>query len=114
MSSAGLADVARKVTSTIPIVAVASGDLEGTGLVASLRRPGGYVTGLQVLSPALMSKRLEPLKQFLSRRLRALHLATSRSSTTRLMRSEFGFTGLRSAIRKSSHPRLRRELAIRP
>src|SRR5262249_17825376 len=40
VSSAGLADVARKVTSTIPIVAVAAGDLEGTGLVVSLRRPG--------------------------------------------------------------------------
>jgi putative tryptophan/tyrosine transport system substrate-binding protein len=51
VSSAGLADVARKVTSTIPIVAVAAGDLEGTGLVVSLRRPGGNVTGLQVLPP---------------------------------------------------------------
>jgi hypothetical protein len=43
-ASAGLADVGRKVTSTIPIVVVAAGDLEGTGLVASLRRPGGNVS----------------------------------------------------------------------
>jgi putative ABC transport system substrate-binding protein len=63
VTSAGLADVGRKVTSTIPIVVIAAGDLDGTGLVASPRRPGGNVTGLQVLSPALMSKRLELLKQ---------------------------------------------------
>jgi hypothetical protein len=126
VTSAGLADVCRKVTSTIPIVVVAAGDLESAGLVASLRRPGGNVTGLQALSPELMNKRLELLKQLvpnltrvgviLSPRLRALHPATSRSSTTRLMCWEFGFTGSRSAVRKSSPPPLRqwREMVIRP
>jgi putative tryptophan/tyrosine transport system substrate-binding protein len=63
VTTAGLADLARKATSTIPIVVVSAGDLEGTGLVASLRRPGGNVTGLQILSPTLMSKRLELLKE---------------------------------------------------
>ena len=61
--TAGLAAVARKATDTIPIVVVNAGELEGTGLIASLRRPGGNVTGTQILSPELMSKRVEILKQ---------------------------------------------------
>jgi putative ABC transport system substrate-binding protein len=60
-STAGLAAVAHEATSTIPIVA-SGGDLEGTGLISSLRRPGGNVTGIQILSPELMSKRLDLLK----------------------------------------------------
>jgi putative ABC transport system substrate-binding protein len=61
--SAGLASVAHQVTSTVPIVTTVAGELEGTGLIASLRRPGGNVTGMQILSPELMSKRMELLKQ---------------------------------------------------
>lgn len=61
--TAGLAAIARNATSTIPIVVVNAGELEGTGLIASLRRPGGNVTGTQILSPELMSKRVEILKQ---------------------------------------------------
>lgn len=61
--TAGLAAIARKATNTIPIVVVNAGELEGTGLIASLRRPGGNVTGTQILSPELMSKRVEILKQ---------------------------------------------------
>jgi putative ABC transport system substrate-binding protein len=63
-STAGLAAVARKVTATIPIV-TSGGDLEGAGLVSSLRRPGGNVTGIQILSPELMSKRLDLLKHLI-------------------------------------------------
>jgi putative ABC transport system substrate-binding protein len=61
--SAGLAEVLRKVTRTIPIVTMSAGDLEGTGLIASLRRPGGNVTGIQLLSPELMSKRMDLTRQ---------------------------------------------------
>ena len=61
--TAGLAAIARKATNTIPIVVVNAGELEGTGLIASLRRPGGNVTGTQILSPELMGKRVEILKQ---------------------------------------------------
>jgi putative tryptophan/tyrosine transport system substrate-binding protein len=53
---------AKSATATIPIVMVNPGDPVGAGLVASLARPGGNVTGLSSLSPELITKRLEVLK----------------------------------------------------
>src|SRR5947207_12536800 len=53
---------AKNVTTTIPIVMVTPGDPVGVGLVASLARPGGNVTGLSSLSFQLNTKRLEILK----------------------------------------------------
>jgi len=53
---------AKKATSTIPIVIMTSADPVGEGLVSSLARPGGNVTGLSALSPELNTKRLEILK----------------------------------------------------
>ena len=53
---------AKKATSTIPIVMTNAGDPVGQGLVASLARPGGNVTGISGLSPELNTKRLEILK----------------------------------------------------
>ena len=52
----------KNVTTTIPIVIVTPGDPVGVGLVASLARPGGNVTGLSSLSFQLNTKRLEILK----------------------------------------------------
>ena len=53
---------AKKETLTIPIVMATSGDPVGAGLVASLVRPGGNVTGLSALAVELNIKRLEILK----------------------------------------------------
>ena len=53
---------AKKATSTIPIVMTNAGDPVGSGLVASLARPGGNVTGLSSLGTELITKRLEVLK----------------------------------------------------
>jgi putative ABC transport system substrate-binding protein len=53
---------AKGATNSIPIVMVTAGDPVGVGLVASLARPGGNITGNSVLSPELNSKRLEILK----------------------------------------------------
>jgi len=57
------AQAAKNATSTIPIVIGNAGDPVGTGLVASLARPGGNVTGLSVLNTELSGKRLELLKE---------------------------------------------------
>ena len=56
---------AKAATSKIPIVIVAVGDPVRTGLVASLARPGGNVTGLGLLTPDLSGKRLELLQEIL-------------------------------------------------
>lgn len=53
---------AKRATSTIPVVFTNVGDPETAGLVASLARPGGNVTGLSSLSTQLNTKRLEVLK----------------------------------------------------
>jgi putative tryptophan/tyrosine transport system substrate-binding protein len=58
---------AKKATSTIPIVMTASVDPVGSGLVASLARPGGNVTGNSSLTPELNTKRLEILKDAVPR-----------------------------------------------
>jgi putative tryptophan/tyrosine transport system substrate-binding protein len=57
------AQAAKKATSTIPIVMATSGDPVGAGLVASLARPGGNVTGLSLLNDAVVPKQLELLKE---------------------------------------------------
>ena len=54
--------VAKNATTTIPIVFASTGDPVGAGLVASLARPGGNVTGLSNLATELNTKRLEVLK----------------------------------------------------
>jgi putative ABC transport system substrate-binding protein len=57
------ARAAKHATQTIPIVMTNVGDPVVTGLVASLARPGGNVTGLVTMSPELSGKRLELLKE---------------------------------------------------
>jgi putative tryptophan/tyrosine transport system substrate-binding protein len=59
------ARAARQATTTIPIVGFALGDAVEDGLVSSLARPGGNVTGLTFLAPELTAKRLQLLKDVL-------------------------------------------------
>jgi putative ABC transport system substrate-binding protein len=54
---------AKKASATTPIVFVAAADPVGTGLVSSLARPGGNITGLSLMTPDLDGKRLELLKE---------------------------------------------------
>ncbi len=63
VSTAEGALAAKHGTSTIPIVAVDPADAVGIGLVASLARPGGNVTGLSYLGTELTAKQLELLKE---------------------------------------------------
>src|SRR5262245_30946597 len=55
--------VTKQATSVIPIVFAVAGDPVGTGLVASLARPGGNVTGLSIQQTEVAAKRLELLRE---------------------------------------------------
>ena len=55
---------AQKATRAIPIVMVAGGDPVASGLVESLARPGGNITGLSQMNQELVGKRLELLKEW--------------------------------------------------
>src|SRR6476646_1331810 len=65
VTSGGAGVAAKQATSTIPIVRALANDTVGSGLAASLARPGGNVTGLSLLAPDLAGKRLENLRQVL-------------------------------------------------
>jgi putative tryptophan/tyrosine transport system substrate-binding protein len=56
---------AKRATTTIPIVCAVVGDALASGVVSSLARPGGNVTGLTFFNPELAAKRLELLKEVL-------------------------------------------------
>jgi putative ABC transport system substrate-binding protein len=71
---------AKKATTTIHIVMVSIGDPVGQGLVASLARPGGNVTGLSSLSFELNTKRLEILKDAVPKLARVALLRPSAAS----------------------------------
>jgi putative ABC transport system substrate-binding protein len=57
----------KKATATVPLVMIAVGDPVGTGIVPSLARPGGNITGLSSIAPDLEGKRLELLREFVPR-----------------------------------------------
>ena len=71
---------AKNATKTIPIVITHVGDPVGSGLVASLARPGGNITGLSGLAPELGGKRLEFLKEVI---LKLSRVAVSRIQPAR-------------------------------
>jgi putative ABC transport system substrate-binding protein len=73
---------AKQATSTIPIVMATDPDPVANGFVASLARPGGNITGLATLSPEISGKRLELLKEILSKLSRVAVLGTSTTPGT--------------------------------
>jgi putative ABC transport system substrate-binding protein len=74
---------AQRTTTTIPIVALAD-DLVREGLVSSLARPGGNITGVQILAPELNVKRLELLKAIVPMVPRVAVLSDPRNSLSEL------------------------------
>ena len=83
-SGAGPSVAAKKLTTVIPIVMATSVDPVGAGLVASLARPGGNVTGLSSLVPELNSKRLEILKDTVPKLIRVGFLFSGISAELQL------------------------------
>jgi putative ABC transport system substrate-binding protein len=79
---------AKQATSTIPIVMTAAGDPIGSGLVASLARPGGNVTGMSLMAPDLAGKRLELLKEVLPRLARVAVIWNAANPYSRLVFEE--------------------------
>ena len=57
--------VAKRATATIPIVMATAADPVGTGIVASLARPGGNITGISIVSTDLAAKRVQLLREVL-------------------------------------------------
>ena len=77
---------AKSATTTIPIVFVAVADPVAVGLVASLARPGGNITGFSVMSAELMPKRLELISELLPRAgMIALMVNPKNSNTERMI-----------------------------
>jgi len=79
---------AKKATTTIPIVMGAAGDPVGTGLVASLARPGGNITGLASISPDVSGKRLELLMEVVPKVSLVAVLSISNDPTSALQLKE--------------------------
>jgi putative tryptophan/tyrosine transport system substrate-binding protein len=71
VAQGGLATLALKpLTSSIPIVMAAAADAVAQGIVESLARPGGNITGLTMITPELIAKRFQILKEALPRTTR--------------------------------------------
>jgi putative ABC transport system substrate-binding protein len=74
VASTPAAQAAKKATRTIPIVMLSLGDPVGAGLIDSLARPGGNVTGMTYIAGALAAKRVEILRELSPRISRVLVL----------------------------------------
>jgi putative ABC transport system substrate-binding protein len=79
---------AKAATTTIPIVFGSGGDPVMNGLVASLNRPGGNVTGVVFFNAVLGAKRLELLRQILPRATTIAMLVTPNNPSTEAERSD--------------------------
>jgi putative ABC transport system substrate-binding protein len=63
VSGGARAAAIQQVTRTVPIVTLAAGDLVGSGIVPSIKHPGGNITGMQSYAPEIMGKRLQMLRE---------------------------------------------------
>jgi putative ABC transport system substrate-binding protein len=79
---------AKAATTKVPIVFTTGGDPIQLGLVASLNRPGGNVTGVSFLTVLLAAKRLELLHQFVPKATTIAHLVNPNIPNTEADRSE--------------------------
>src|SRR5262247_3771932 len=78
--------VSKDATSTIPIVMTQVNDPVGSGLVASLARPGGNITGLSTLAPEISGKQLELLKEIVPKLSRVAVFGTTRPGNAQALK----------------------------
>src|SRR5512140_2176014 len=103
-----IAEVTKRATRTIPIVAPAISDPVGSGLAESLARPGANVTGLSVMTPELAGKKLQLLREIVPDVQRVAVLALAHAT-------ESGFaTGSRLLLKQLQHPAQQLGIAILP
>jgi putative ABC transport system substrate-binding protein len=74
----------KEATTTVPIVMAVAGDAVGTGLITSITRPGGNVTGSSFFNPEIAAKRLELLKQAVPRLARVAVLLNPGNPISRI------------------------------
>jgi putative ABC transport system substrate-binding protein len=79
---------AKKARATMPIVFAGAADPVGSGLVSSLARPGGNITGLSMMAPDLEGKRLELLKEAFPKVARVAFLRDRSSATANRVLTE--------------------------
>src|SRR5262249_53750324 len=87
VAGTGPALAAKRATTTIPIVMASAGDPVAAGLVASLARPGGNVTGFSALATDLNTKRLEVLKDAVPKLSRVGLLIPPKARSVEYMRA---------------------------
>ena len=85
---------AKRVTTKIPIVMLGVGDPVGSGLVTSLARPGGNVTGMSALHSSLDGKKVELLREFKPGARRMAYLGNNR-----IVAEKIGFEGVQAAAK---------------
>jgi len=101
VTQGGVPPVAAKAaTSTIPIVAIAAGDTVASGLIGSLSRPGGNITGMSDEAAQLSAKRMEILKEVVprARRIAVLWNAQDHAMTLRYQEIEKAARVLQVAV----------------
>jgi putative tryptophan/tyrosine transport system substrate-binding protein len=93
---------AKRATSTIPIILSSCGDPLGTGLVTTLARPGGNVTGMSLMGPDLGGKRLQLLKELLPQLASVAVLWNAATPNSAIVLEEVQEAGQRLAIEVQS------------
>jgi len=109
-SATPAAIAAKPATTTIPIAFIAAEDPVRLGLVASLARPGGNLTGINFFTAELTAKRLDLLRELLPRAVRVAVLvnpadATNTASTLRDVEAAAGAIGLQVQVLNASTSR---------
>ena len=94
------AEAAKQASATVPIIAMNAGDMVETGLVSTLARPGGNVTGVNDPAAVLSGKRLELLKEMVpaATRVAVIWNADNRAMTLRYREIERAAKGMGMSV----------------